>query len=226
MSEFRPEVRALIRAGRTALLPTVADRERVFAGLAVRLGYTPESPPPALAATKTGAGRVLSLGAAGLVVAALVTCAVLWSSKRPSVATAPVPVTPAVAPRSAAAVPVAPIAIEAPAVAPRLADSAAPRAPAKSHEKHADSLNQEVALLARAETELHAGAFAKALAPLDEHARSFPRGVLAPERIAARVHALCGLGRVAEANTELARIAPGSLQESSARDACAGVAAP
>jgi hypothetical protein len=46
---------------------------------------------------------------------------------------------------------------------------------------------------------LHAGDPARALALFDEHARSFPAGVLSEERAGERVIALCALGRVAEA---------------------------
>jgi hypothetical protein len=217
MSESRPEVRALIEAGRAVLLPTTADRERVFAALAVRLGFTTDLPPPSFVAAKRGTGwQAISAVAVGVGFATLATYNVVAGRHASPHAAAP-PATPA-----AAAVPAASFPIEAPAaVASTPAPSSAepPRAP-KVHGRRADSLSEEVALLARAETELHAGRFASALDVLDDHARVFPRGVLAQERVAARVHALCGLGRVAEANTELARIAPGSLQESSAREAC------
>jgi hypothetical protein len=223
MSEFRPEVRALIQAGRAVLLPTVADRERVFAALAIRLGFTPDLPPPALAATKASISwQATSVLATGLVVASLVTYTALFGRYPLLGAASPRVSAPAAAP-AALNVPVAAFAIEAPADAPSTAAPVAanvPPTPPKVRERP-DSLSEEVTLLARAEKELHAGRFASALKVLEEHARVFPRGVLAQERVAARVHALCGLGRVSEANTELGRIAPGSLQESSAREACA-----
>jgi hypothetical protein len=78
-----------------------------------------------------------------------------------------------------------------------------------------------VEILSRAQTELHAGRYSSALRVLEEHARKFPRGTLAQERRAARIRALCGAGRVAEADAELARLSPGSVHESSAREACA-----
>jgi hypothetical protein len=80
-----------------------------------------------------------------------------------------------------------------------------------------------VAILSRAETDLHAGRFASAIRALDEHQRVFPIGALTQERVAARARALCGLGRTAEAATELARLArlsPNSPHESRARKAC------
>lgn len=221
MSEFRPEVRALIQAGRAVLLPTAADRDRVFSALAVRLGFTPDLPPPAAVSTRAGMGwQTVSALAGGALSVTLVTYAALFGH---NAAHTPAPLAVRAAPRAAVTTPVASFPVDPPvASASALAPAPAePQASAAKHERRSDSLSEEVALLARAETELHAGRFAGALRLLDEHARTFPRGVLAQERIAARVHALCGLGRVSEANTELARITPGSLQEPSARAACA-----
>jgi len=90
----------------------------------------------------------------------------------------------------------------------------------KAHAPRSDRLAEEVELLSRAETDLHAGRFAAALGVLDEHGRKFARGTLAPERRAARIQALCRLGRTAEADVELARLSPGSLHEARAREAC------
>jgi hypothetical protein len=84
-------------------------------------------------------------------------------------------------------------------------------------------LAQEVAILSRAGTELHAGRPAAALEVLDEHQRKFPRGVLTQERGAARIQALCALGRMKEARAGLARLArafPGSPHVARARKAC------
>jgi hypothetical protein len=90
-----------------------------------------------------------------------------------------------------------------------------------SSRRPADRLAEEVAILSRAETELHAGRYAGALRVLEEHQRKFPRGTLSQERTAARIRALCGLGRTSEANAALARLSPGSLHEGPAREACA-----
>jgi hypothetical protein len=64
-----------------------------------------------------------------------------------------------------------------------------------------------VAILSQAERALSAGQYQVALRSLDEHRRKFPNGALAQERIAARVQALCGLGRTSDAQAELARLA-------------------
>ncbi|HEY3494305.1 MAG TPA: hypothetical protein VGK73_06455 [Polyangiaceae bacterium] len=91
-----------------------------------------------------------------------------------------------------------------------------------TRQKSSDRLAEEVAILSRAQTELHAERFAESLRMLDEHARKFPRGALAQERRATRIQALCGMDRMAEAEAELAKLAPGSVHEGRARQACAG----
>jgi len=87
----------------------------------------------------------------------------------------------------------------------------------------ADSLGEEVAILTRAEKALHNGKAAIALKLLDEHQRRFASGALAQERSAARVQALCALGRTEEANAESARLtrrSPNSPQAAQAKRFC------
>lgn len=60
-------------------------------------------------------------------------------------------------------------------------------------------LESETRLVAAGVAALHAGDAARALTLLDQHARAYPNGVLAEERAAERVAALCALGRGAEA---------------------------
>jgi hypothetical protein len=83
-----------------------------------------------------------------------------------------------------------------------------------------DSLSEEVAILSRAETELHSGRPENALSLLNEHERKFSNGILAEERIAARVQALCALGRNTEADAQLVHLSPKSLHGQRARQAC------
>ena len=64
------------------------------------------------------------------------------------------------------------------------------------------ALGQEVQLLKDAQRELSTGNAARALALLDAHRAQFPRGELRGERMAARVFALCALGRVEEARRD------------------------
>ncbi len=63
----------------------------------------------------------------------------------------------------------------------------------------ATSLAEETRLLEAAQRELARNQGAAALALLDEHVAKFPRGALSEERAAARILALCHLGRTAEA---------------------------
>jgi hypothetical protein len=109
-------------------------------------------------------------------------------------------------------------------VAPSVTTAAPPRASTEARAPHSRAasggLAEEVALLSRAQTELHASRFGSALRLLDEYERKFPRGVLVQEDVAARVHALCGLGRVEQAKIELTRLSPTSPHASRARAAC------
>jgi hypothetical protein len=78
----------------------------------------------------------------------------------------------------------------------------------------------------RARTALGSGASAEALRLLDEHARRFPRGVLAPERTVSRIRALCALGRLPEARAEYRRITRGASRSphfASLRRSCPGL---
>jgi len=91
--------------------------------------------------------------------------------------------------------------------------------PVSSHPAR-DNLPEEVAILSRAETALHNGKPEVALRLLAEHERKFGNGILAEERIAARLQALCALGRTAEAEAQLAHLSPKSLHGQGARKAC------
>lgn len=224
-TELGPAAQALIQAGRPSLRPSADDRERVFAALATRLGFVPESTP---AAPRGGAGSIgsqwVSLLPVGLAAAAFVVHAALSGGSN---AAAPVAAPRVIAPAPAAApivVPGAVVAAPAPAATTRAANPV-PSSPSLtgvgSGAPRSSSLAAEVSLLTRAETELHAGRFAAALELLDEHARLFPRGALAEERSGARIQALCGLGRFSQATTELNRLAPHSVQNAPARQACA-----
>ncbi|MBK7825909.1 hypothetical protein [Nannocystis sp.] len=87
------------------------------------------------------------------------------------------------------------------------------------------SLAAEAALLQRAQTALAAGDPEAALARLGEHARGFKDGVLARERDALRVTALCAAGRVGEGRAEAAAFLAahaGSLLAERVRGACEG----
>ena len=81
----------------------------------------------------------------------------------------------------------------------------------------------EIALLNEAQRALASGQADRALQLLDRHARDFPRGSLVEERAAARIIALCALGRVTAARAEAAafvRKSPESPLVDRVRAAC------
>jgi hypothetical protein len=89
--------------------------------------------------------------------------------------------------------------------------------------RESDSLFVETALLRQTQEALRAHDGLGALKALDEHAQRFPRGVLAEDRDAARVFALCELGRVAEAGAASAAFVkahPRSPEGDRVRAAC------
>jgi hypothetical protein len=220
LSRLSPEADDLLQAARAALKPRDADRERVFQALLPQLGGAPspgggaQEPSGALSAAKTTVVKTLAV-VVGLGVAGGGLFLALRSEAPPEKAavvtatttppTAPTPTEQA--PEGAA--PVEPRAqpVKRPAVAVH----------------GADRLAQEIAILSLASAELHAGRPAAALRALADHQKRFPAGVLTQERTAARVQALCALGRTEEAKDELARLArtsPNSPHEARARKAC------
>jgi hypothetical protein len=101
------------------------------------------------------------------------------------------------------------------------ASSSAPRAPG-SVERGPD-IEAELRLLREAQTALGSGRAERALEILDLHQSTFATGALREERMAARVFALCDLGRVEQARVEAARFlleAPGSPLAARVRAAC------
>ena len=208
-----------MRAGRAAFRPTDADRERVFQALLPHVGGvegagTGEGLAPAATAAKASLAKI-----SAVVVALGVAGGGLYLAVRPESSPTKAPVS---TPAKPAPLQPAPN-DDAPASVPAVPEppSVEKRAPAAA--RSADSLAQEVAILSRAGAELHAGRPTAALTALDEHQRKFPSGVLRQERSAARVQALCALGRTKEARTafeRLARTSPSSPHVVRARKAC------
>ena len=222
MTELGSEAHALLTAGRGAFKPTGADRMRVLQALQVRLGdgvgAADHGGSPATTSAGGGAwgtlpAAVAGLGIVGALVFSLPPRAHLSGAQvvpQPVVAVAPAP------PRQPMVESERPPAVVPPLVAPD--ERAAPS------RRPTDRLAEEVAILSRAETDLHAGRLTTALRVLDEHQRKFPNGALSQERRAARVHVLCAMGRTSEAEAELARLtrlSPTSPHAGRARDACA-----
>lgn len=77
--------------------------------------------------------------------------------------------------------------------------------------------------MAEARSELRAGAWDRARAQLERHAREFPAGALADERRLSWIKLLCSEGRSAAAHAEAARLAderPGSVVARKAAALC------
>jgi len=202
VTELSPNAAAFIRACRSAIEPTLSEQERCAAALRMRLGDAALS----LANDFTSSG-VLRTGWAKASIFAValgvVSSLTLLAWQRPSLllSTAPKQRIVTVAPARPAADSVQ---LEQPSAPAASAPSAPPEPVAPSLPRPpADHLGQEVAIMSRATSDLHAGRAASALEAIAEHQRKFPNGVLAEERRAARVQALCALGRRNEAEAEL-----------------------
>ena len=226
MTRLTPKAAELVQAGRAALRPSDADRERVFQALLPRLGAGLGA--GAAMSTPSTAPAAASGGIAIKVAAAIVVIGVAGGGLFLALRTEPPPARPAAtAPVPSAAAPRASIERvpeSSPSAVPRT-EVTEKRAPAASS-RPADSLAEEVAILSEASAALHAGRPAVALKALDEHRRKFPRGALGQERTSARIQALCALGRTKEARAELARLArtsPNSPHVARARKACGAV---
>ncbi|HYQ41642.1 MAG TPA: hypothetical protein VER11_06735 [Polyangiaceae bacterium] len=226
MSELGPRAREILRSGRELNRPTDADRERIDKALSQRLGAAllltePLKAPPAIRPR-------WPFVTSGVIGAGLVGGAIFLATRSPPVvASAPPAVVSAVAVSSAASpAPVVELPVpQAPEVPKALGPASSERPAVASARPAEDRLAQEVALLARATSSLHAGRPADALKTLDEYQRRFPNGKLTEERRAARAQALCALGRQGEAESELARLAPKSLAAARARQVCESRAA-
>lgn len=116
--------------------------------------------------------------------------------QQPTLAPVPSAQTPRLQPVQRRSPVFAPLDLREPAVPPASVASPAPLAPTESQ------LAEELRLMSRAQLELRSGNAAGALDALDEYVRSFPRGALREEQVAARVQALCALHRVPEARAE------------------------
>lgn len=231
MKDLSPFAQELVKAGRNAGAPTDADKERIREALHQRL-VSPTSPEPSgdpNPAAPAARGASWSLIAGSMVVAGVIAGVLVWGAGSDMSAPAPSPPAAALA-GSLVPAPLAPPSPQVPRsddsrVAPQelpAAEPAAstPSAKAPSETRPKNRLAEEVLLLSRATSALHAGRAQAALSALAEHQRTFPRGHLTVERVAARAQALCQLGRKAEGERELARLSPASPQAARARRAC------
>lgn len=224
MRELSREASELLSAGRYAFRPNDADRARVLAAMtgaatlaggaavasAAKLSWFGSRWAQALAVA-------LPVAAGGVYLGAEVTGSTAMSVAPPpalSALVSGVGAPPAQAARTNLEPPSEP-AVAAPSRrAVPLSEGSAKPGP---------QIGQEVALLSKAQAELSGGRANQALLALAEHAQRFPRGALAEERMATRGRALCALGRMAEAEAELDRVAkrnPSSPYLPRAREAC------
>jgi hypothetical protein len=205
MTELSSKAAALVRAGRDAMRPSPADRERISEALRARLGdaVLPVEPAASVSVTwHAGWGKLLAVASAVGIAGA----AAFFALEKP--AGGPPPELPPL-PASASAAPIAKLARPEPGVVPV--------------RRAQDHLAEEVAILSRATSELHAGRAASALKAISDHQRKFPNGLLSEERRAARAQALCALGRRGEAEVELGRLVKNSPQSPNtvrAREVC------
>jgi len=226
MSELSPELEELVLACRGASLPTEADSARVFEALRARLGEAAflgaEATQVAVTTASSGflVGKVSAMSVAGLALLGGVWLFVGRSHTEaapPSVSAVATTTSPVSLPLAQNSTPSQVSTLPNDEVN-GAAEHAQPRAAAAP--RGSDRLAEEVALLSRAEMALRGGKPALALEVLSEHERRFGNGLLAEERIAARVQALCALGRRAEADAQLSHLSPNSLHVAQPGQAC------
>jgi hypothetical protein len=228
MLHLSPEAAELVRAANAAYQPSDVDRARVLDALRARLGEAVVLGDGMLRSAK-GSRAFWSSASELTLVGLAVVVGVLWLALRTEPTSSrglPGTVTSvaglAALPTSAGAAASVPAVPVRESVAPPARQPTSAR-PALSRRVR-DGLSEEVAILTRAETDLYSDRPERALRALDEHERKFGHGVLEEERTAARIQALCALGRTAEADTELARLArmsPNSPHAKRSRQACA-----
>ena len=211
MSELSPEARELVDDGLSVLRPSSRDRARVTSALAARLGTAALLLPHAASAMPkpVPVWPKLAKITASLSAGVAVIGASYWVTQ-----TAPAPVEAPVKPPAIAAPVVthaAPPAsnVESADVPPSALAPEPPATPARRLVA-VDPLAEEVAILSKATSALRAGNPAEGLRLLDEHQRRFPKGRLAEERRAARIQALCAMGKLSAAEAELSRLAQSS----------------
>ncbi len=229
MTGLGPEARALLEAAHGGDEPTQKDRERVRAALATRLAASAVVGLGVAAAAKVSASvaKAGGLAAAGSS-AGLATKAIVAAALVGAFSAGVLTIAHKVSLDTAASVRVAgqPAAVSLEAPGPlkdrtiEIVSQAAPATPAVEREAEgirsigrssrpaAPSLRNvpagaevaaEVRLLGEAQAAIRSGDAPGALALLDGYEHRFPKGALGEERDAARIAALCALGRVAEA---------------------------
>lgn len=223
MTSLHDEARRVVAEGRAADASPLGSRDRNWRALSSRLDAP--LPPGAAAADRAldalrGAApwssALLKFVMLGTVLGAGLLLHPGSGSDRGSVGTATTQVRPFDAAAAGATSAPPPVSVPRPQL-----EAAAPNTPPSQRgEAHArvdrpfvpsqrrlasSMLKAETRLIAEAQSALNEGAALSALALLERHRNEFPRGALVPEREAARVLALCALGREAEAKAARVR---------------------
>ncbi|MBN9163997.1 MAG: hypothetical protein J0I07_23725 [Myxococcales bacterium] len=257
MSDLTPSARKLLADARPAFGPSAAARERMRGEVLRHAASTgsaaSEAPPSGVRLSlKAHGGKLLG---ASLVALVATSYGVVRSSASDPVTVAPAPAVMAAPSEetSRAAeelasphlLPEAPIAVAAVAstIAPEPSAGRRPAASPKSSAVRAGSvvgeappelplpagsLGAEMRLLRDAQSAFKSGDLALASRKVDEHARSFPDGVLREERLVLGVLLACAEGRVERARRaadEFAASHPRSSHLDALRGSCAGASA-
>jgi hypothetical protein len=207
MEPLDPDLQSLVAAERSEVEPTFAERERVAKSLARRVGVgfgtalgLMSTKAVGAAAASSSVALTLKVSLALLLAGTAVIVGVprLTQREPPSApAFRPVAHAPSHADAQPETVPAPP-----PPEPPAKPDDTPGPAKGAAVAHAPPPLAEEARLLKLAQQALRAGQPQAALTALAEHQRRFPRGQLALERNAARVTALCALGRTPQAQSE------------------------
>lgn len=247
MPRLSEDAKRIVEAGRSAGLPSPEHGARMWSAVSRRIatGSSPSETVSDLEAGALGRAGAASAVKTGITIAAVVAAlgaASVSLTRRP--ASDPALPRPSASPTSTASPTTPP---GAPTVVPVAADTSIPAdAPATPHSPvaspvrarrpesaarprpatdEADLLARESQHIAEAQAALQRQNHAGALAALQRHAAEFPAGVLAQERDALQVLALCGLGRVEKARAlarSFERMYPHSSHGARVQASCAG----
>lgn len=231
MTDLSPQLQKLVLAAKGASRPSEAAQTRVLQALEARLGSSAiiDNGSATTVGSTTVPTFVIKAAAVSAVGIALIGGGA-WLNWGARTHTPPAEVSGTAAPSSVAAPlesatdssPAPDIPAELPTIPDLEAKTAAPNGTVRGIGRNRDRLAEEVALISRAQSEIAGARPDNALRVLGEHERKFPNGLLTEERIAARVQALCALGRTTEANAQLKRLSPGSLHHRKQSQAACG----
>lgn len=238
MTDLSPRLQDLVRAAKAESRPSEAAQTRVLEALGARLGTSALAGDGPTAALGSSAAPAAMLKAAAISAVGVAILGGAWlylqvsERARPhlelqSSVAAPMLSAPSDEVDATAASSQATVLVTSPSseTKPSIATSSTVTSVrGRAAEGRApDRLGEEVALISRAQSEIASSRLDSALGTLDEHARKFPRGILSEERIAARIQALCALGRTAEANAQLNRLSRRSLHHRGQSENACGV---